>query len=105
MLFEALDTYALVDRIRNEVKAPYVNAYASILANHTSVLLVISLDRPEEWANKIMENSRYIRISIARNGTMEQFSGGIKGKRFRKCKAVSFDDVIERLNKFVDKVK
>lgn len=94
----------LLAELKRQINAPYVGGYKSTLggAHRVSLLLVVSLDPRETWQNGILENSRYTKLSIYVDGTIEDISGhGMT--RFRKSRAKSFDDVINKINKWIDK--
>lgn len=80
--------------------------------------LLISLDPKDTWANGILENSRYVRMSVTPNQkiglpvselVIEHFSGSFtmirndKNLKFRKCKAKNLDEVADRIKKYVAK--
>jgi hypothetical protein len=103
-IFDISNVKSFVEKLNTQLKAPYVNAYYSTLGGdeNVSVLLTISLDEKSKWANGILENSRYGKFHIYKNGTIEHFSG-FKMLKFRKAKAKSQDDVIDKLNKHIEK--
>ena len=83
-----------------------------------SLYLLIILDPKESWANTIMENSRYIRVSVDRKNWLnrkkevvhgfrvEHFSGSFTFRNkssFRTVKVETLEQVVEKLKQYVDK--
>lgn len=103
-IFSVGEKDALIARAKSEIKAPYVNATVSTLGGdeQATLYLVASLAPKDKWENGILENSRYFRMSVTRDGTMEVFSGHGTGK-FRKSQAKSMDDVVARINAYIAK--
>ena len=96
----------MAKELEGKIKAPYVNVSISTLGGKGkySMMLTFSIDAKEDWSNKILENSRYAKMSLDIDGTLEHFSGKGIGK-FRKAKAKSMDDVATKLNKFISDAK
>ena len=94
-------------RIKNELEKliPLVIVKVSVLGGkkNAALMILLAFDPKSEWQNNIMENSRYARISIDRNGVMENFSGSVP--KMRKATAKDLDDAIAKLKKYIDKVK
>ena len=99
-IYSITDVEVLVGKLKTELKAPLVNAYASTLggAERVSVLLMIAMDPKDQWENGILENSYYGKYHISRNGTMEHISGPM---RLRKTHAKSIQDVVDKFNKLI----
>ena len=78
---------------------PYVSVRSSILGGKedVSILVTVSKDPESEWANHILQNSRYAKIHILRDGTVEQFVGW--KLKMRKFKGKSIEHIIEKINK------
>jgi hypothetical protein len=96
-----------VEKIKENIKAPYVNAYYSSLGGekNISVLVTVSLDEKETWANKILENSRYFKLHITNDGRLEMFTKSHKiSEKFRKTKVKSVDEAINKINTFINGV-
>jgi len=70
----------------------YVNIYHSTLGgnDNISIILIISLDKKEDWQNNILENSRYIKLHIDNTGYIELCSQSHDLKLFRagQCKSI-----------------
>ncbi len=95
--------------MRENINAPYVSAKVSILggAHRASVMIVLSLDKKETWANGILQNSRYLMFRLERDGELENFQKDykIKAKRMRKTKAKSLGDAVVKINKYLAQVR
>ena len=108
-MLNARNAAGLVEVLKTQVKAPYVDACVSTLgdAERPSVMLSVSLDPKDTWTYGIFQNSRYVRMSIHHDGAMEVFAHGLQcgTKKFRKCAAKSFEDVVGRVNKYLNEVK
>lgn len=105
-LFDVESAAEVVNKIKKGVKAPFVNAQFSTLGGpqNVSILVVVSIDEKETWANKIMENSRMFRIHLTLPNIMEMFQKSYTIKtKFRKARPKSIDDVIKRINDFIKK--
>lgn len=104
-IFSANDVKEFVEKINSGIKAPYVNAYYSDLGGekNVSVLLTVSLDDKSSWKYDILENSRYAKLHIYRDGTIEKFSGSLP--KMRKAKAKSQQEVIDKINSYLNSVK
>ena len=86
-------------QLKEGLDFPYVAVRSSILGGkeEVSILIAVSKDPESEWANHILQNSRYAKIHILRDGTVEQFCGW--KLKMRKFKGKSIDHVIEKINK------
>ena len=111
MIFNA-DTEAqrrtVADYVRSNINTPYVRVAVSTLGgvSRASVMIRVSLDKKEKWANGIFQNSRYFQMSLDRNGELEQFSLHYKlPRKFRKAKAKSLGDAVVKINKYVGQIK
>lgn len=79
---------AELEAVRTGIKAEFVNAYISTLGgrNNASIMIKLSLDKPEAWTNGIFENSRTGYFSIDLFGTLENFNGIIPHIRQKTVK-------------------
>ena len=59
----------------------------------------ISLDKREDWANWIFENSRFCHFHIENDKT-EVFARGMKSAHFRKSKTPSVEKLIEKFKEW-----
>lgn len=77
---------------------PYVNGYVSTLGgeHNASVLLTVSLDSKERWINGILENSRYAKLHLATDGTLEKISGN-QTPKLRKSKVKSAEHAARKI--------
>ena len=108
-LFNADNARMIVaDRFNSEIKAPYIQTDISTLGGkeNASVMMTVSLDPKESWNNGIMENSRYAKFMIERDGRIEAFTQSYKlANKFRSAKVKSISDAITKINNWVDKNK
>jgi len=108
LLFTDDDVQQVKDEITRGINAPYVKSTVSNLGGLPTIMLAISLDPKEKWPNRIFENSRYVRFSIEPDyskSNMEMFtkSHTIKQK-FRKQKAKTVKNTIDKINKYIDSI-
>lgn len=91
-----------VEKIKSEIKAPYVSCSFSTLGGNenVSVSITLSMDKPDEWKNGIVNNSRYAKISLYKNGTVEKIAGSLP--KLRRFKAKTQDAVIDKLNMYLN---
>ena len=97
-----------VHEVSRQVIVPFSNMYLSTLGgkDRASIMVTVSLDEQKTWKFHILENSRYFKMSINHDGSMELISGSSKlSKKFRKCKVDSVEKAIAKLNKYVDEVR
>ena len=87
------------EQLEEGLDFPYVAVRSSILGgkDEVSILITVSKDPEPEWANHILQNSRYAKIHILRDGTVEQFVGW--KLKMRKFKGKSIEHIIEKINK------
>jgi hypothetical protein len=94
-----------VEKIKKEIKAPYVGAQYSDLggAHNVGIYIVVSLDDKKDWYNNILENSKYFRMSLSNEGKLELFSGShlLRPYKFRKTKVKSVDEAIKKINAYI----
>ena len=86
-------------QLKEGLDFPYVGVQSSILGGKedVSILVTVSKDPEPEWANHILQNSRYAKIHILRDGTVERFCGW--KLKMRKFKGKSIEHIIEKINK------
>jgi hypothetical protein len=89
-----------VEILKIQLRAAYVNvAYSTIGGNdRVSILITISKEKLEDWTNRILENSNYMKLYLKNDGELSYISGNLK---MRKSKNKSIEQVIERINKFL----
>jgi hypothetical protein len=82
---------AELEAVRTGIKAGYVNAYISTLGgrDNASIMIKLSLDKPDTWTNGIFENSRTVYFSIDLCGTLENFNGRIPHIRQKNVKTLT----------------
>ena len=97
---------AIYDCIKENIIAAEKSCSLSSIGNDDTLIINISLDKRDTWANNIYQNSRYSQFSISQDGTIELFSKSYKiDAKFRKQHAKSLIDAINRINKYIESVK
>ncbi len=111
-LFNAETAPAVVEQLKNGIKAPYVNAQVASLGGpeNVSVIFTVSADPKESWSNGILENSRYGKFYLHNDGDVEQFSGAFAGwkqpnRAVRSRNVKSVDQLIQVINSHVAQVQ
>jgi len=121
MLTSKHDAESLAQFLQHELEGsvPYLRTSISTLGgdHRSSVFVTVSLDDPETWSNRIYENSRHFRLHVLHDGEIGLTSdSGRKGragmmehvalkKRWRKTKARDFDEVAEKIVKYIREVE
>jgi hypothetical protein len=84
---------------------PYVDVTFSTLGGtaKASILIRLSMDPKEEWANNIFHNSRYAHFSLHPGSKLEQFSRS-RTSKFRKCTIKSVEHAAEKIIKWKETV-
>lgn len=67
------------------------------------IFFLICFDARETWVNKIMENSRYMRIMVQNNGKAEHFSGSC-GVKMRGFTSTDRNKVLAKIRAHIAKV-
>lgn len=83
------------------VAAPYVTSKVGRLGGQ-HLFVTVALDKRSDWANGILENSRYAKFLIDPDGTVENFSGSLP--KFRKCKVADVDALAAKINAWIAKI-
>jgi hypothetical protein len=95
-----------VEEIQEGLKSvfPYVKTQLSTLGGieRASILVTLSFDSKETWANDILHNSRYAMFSIHSDMKIEKFSG-YQTPKFRKANYKSNSDFITKLKEWKEK--
>jgi regulator of replication initiation timing len=103
-LFDVTTAPDVVEELKTKINAPHIYPNISKLGGpeHVSILFTVALDPRETWINGILQNSRYMQLSLDNNGVLEHFSGdpGIE-KRFRKTRVKSVEDLINKVNSYI----
>jgi len=83
---------------------PYTSFYVSTLGGdeNASVLFTLSLDAKEEWANRILENSRHAKFHLQANGKLEKISGN-RVADFRSVRVNGIQNAITKLWAWLEK--
>ena len=82
------------------VAAPYVTSGVCSLGQN--LFVTVALDKRSDWANGILENSRYAKFAVGPDGTVENFSGSLP--KFRKCKVADVDALAAKINTWIAKI-
>lgn len=92
---------SLGEDVKSKLDVPWKSVQISTLGgeHNSTLMLSISLDKKEDWAHSILQNSRYAMFHIGNDGVIEKFSG--HGK-FRKAKYKDSSDLMNKLNKFIE---
>jgi len=96
-----------INTIKSGISAPVVNVTKSTLggAENVTIMITAGLEPKETWINNIFENSRYGRLRLSRDGTLEMFQASYKtGKKMRKCKIKSPEAVVKKINEWISTV-
>lgn len=100
-VYDDASAEVFANRVQTLLKAPFVVSSVSRLGGSSAVMVKVSLDPKESWANDIWQNSRWMVFSLSQDGTIEQTSKGHKSPKFRKVRAVTDDAVIAKINAFL----
>jgi len=103
---EAFKDEVARQELEGKINAPFVRVRISTLGgkDRATLMLTISLDPREEWANGIFENSRYMRFHLGQNRVLEQFVLSVPNKRptkFRKTRVKSLDELAIKINQYI----
>jgi len=102
----------LAQRMSKEIRAPYVEPSVSTLGgkHRPSVMLRVSLDPRNTWANGIYHNSRGAMWHVHYDGVLEQHYYSMypeprpyKVKAMRKTKFKTHDEAIKKINDWIAK--
>jgi hypothetical protein len=101
-----------VEEVRGEIRTalqsmvPWSSVGISTLGgkHRPSIMFNISLDPKEEWKGGIYQNSRFAQFSFHHDGRVKCIAGGSRheGWNFRSTKIKSVQDLLRKLQKFVD---
>ena len=85
-------------------KVPFVSVTKSTLGGpgRGALMLTFSLDPREQWANRILQNSRYSNLDIGQDGVVVNFSGN--NPKMRKFQATTIDEVVRKIGIYIDKI-
>lgn len=99
---ENLET--LRTRILKISNIQYVNVTWSSLGGVPSIFIKLSLDSKDDWMNGIFYNSNYSVFAIHEDCKLEQITRHFKLPKFRKSKLKSIDDIVDKVQKWVNKI-
>lgn len=103
-IFDYDKAIAVRGKLTNDIKAEYKSIRISTLGGkeNTSIMITLSLDKKENWAYGILENSRYYHFSIEKNGVVENFTSSYKLKRIRKKRVKSLSEAVAYINEKIN---
>lgn len=95
-----------LNKLKDKINAGYVNAYISTLGgkDRASIMLTVTLEPKEKWPNNIKDNASIFQFDISRNGYVDNFRSEW-GPKMRRFIAKDFDDVIIKINDYLNKGK
>ena len=73
------------------------------LENRGTTFLDLSLEAHHSWPNGIFHNSRFLQL-VVRDGAVQCISKSYKLPTFRKCKASTPEQVVQVVNRYLDRV-
>jgi hypothetical protein len=107
-IFDANTAKSFAEKIKKEIDVPFITAEVSKLGGekNTSIIIRISLDPKDEWANNIYQNSRFLMFHITQPNIIELFAKAYTVKeKFRKSRVKSDTDAISKINAYIKKIK
>jgi len=95
-----------LNKLKGKIDAGYVNSYVSTLGGkeRASIMLTVTVEPKDKWANNIRENATIFQFDIARNGDVDNFRSSWK-PAMHKFIAGNIDDVIMKINDYLKKGK
>ena len=101
------DMKAALPDIKKLLDGKYIRATISTLGGteRPTLMITVSLEDKKDWANDILQNSRYRKISIDHDGTVDNFTSSHNLKKIRKKRVKSIRDAISYINKNIHSVK
>ena len=106
-IFGVDDMEEWASTIKSGLNAPYSRVRITTdthIRERISMIVRLSLDEREDWENGIFENSRWAQIGLGNDGTMEMPYHGLgRYKGMRKTKFKSADDVVRKINAWIQK--
>ncbi len=97
MLFNYETAEQFATSLKSMLSFPFVRANISNLGGNENVaiMLTISTEPKENWANGIIHNAKYAMFHIENDGTVSNFSGTLP--KIRKFKAKSVQDIVNKI--------
>jgi len=91
------------NQLNTQIKAPFVKTQISTLGGNEniSVLLLIAMDKKENWNYGILENSKYARFHISNKGVIERFRSNKFKNKFRKIRVKNVQQAIDKINQSI----
>ncbi len=94
---ESLDLAKILAEIKSEYKRAEISRLGG--TGRESLILWLSLDKKENWANNIYHNSKYYIFHLSISGELENFSRGNNTNKIRKKRVKNIGEAIEYINK------
>ena len=85
------------------ITCPYVQETEITLEGEATTFVSVSLEARHSWPNGIYENSHYLRF-VLRDGSVQCIGKSHKLPTFRKAKAATAEQVVEKINRYLAKV-
>lgn len=119
MIFNENNSQDFIDKLQTELETqfPYVEVFEIRRPYVGNVYLKLSFEPREKWAYGYLENSNNLMFCIQADGKMRTMIYSVYEPNktvsyetrikipFRKCKAKSFEDCVNRILKFTDEIK
>ncbi len=97
-----LENDVVLKKIEKSINAPWVMVYVSPLGR--SIIIKFSMEPKDKWQNGIFENSTYAIIIADNKQVLEKISGyGLP--KMRKGRYKDVNDLINKINKFIERGK
>ena len=84
------------------ITAAFVQESVVTLEGNATTFVSVSLEARHSWPNGIFENSRYLRF-VLRDGSLQCIAKSYKLPTFRKTKAATADEVVAKVNRYLDR--
>lgn len=89
-----------------KARLPFVGVQKSTLGGpeRVSLMIQLSLDPKESWANKIFQNSRFAHLHLHNTGELEMFTCQHNLKKMRKTRVKTPEEVVKKIIAWADGV-
>ena len=101
----------LKSALQSALQVPFLNVKHTSLGAQSSYAMFISLEDKSEWPNTIYNNSTYFTFMwYTPDSSLQLLSSGLpfelrKSNKFRKTRARSVEEVVQKIAKYIDSVK
>jgi len=98
---------AFVALLKQKLDVPFVKVRISTITVPSEALLMVSLslDPQNEWANRVYENSRFLKFSLSRDGRLHNFASWSRKANMRKQQYKTPEDAVKKINAFIHKAR